>query len=661
VMIASKTQEYVADAPGTVTVITAQTIRAMGARTITNVLATIPGIEICIKEYGFLEVVIRGGRQEGQRVKFLINGHAMNPPRTGQASIFLDDLTVENIQRIEIIRGPNSALYGTNALNGVINIITKDVEQANGLTVITKGGTQASWTGGVLFGHTLRDFKLAGYAEYTTTDGSEAILHRDAQTTLDELYAPYGIPAVSLAPGHVRAGRQKLDLNLTLNYANFTLQTKYLHKVNGPYIGANYTLNRGSEWQLDYGFIEGQYQAEWHPKLDVSLNFAWDRVTEDYFMEAGPDGFTIPFDLDGDGDIEIFPDGAWGHLATSFDVWSGELQGTYRPWQSHTLVSGATLQHIQQFDNATTTNFARGTLATLPPGQFDTSPSFADNQRTVWAAFLQDQWKMRENLNLTLGIRHDHYSDFGGTTNPRAAIVWKVIPALALKFLYGRAFLAPSFHETYLMNNPVMIGSRDLKPLTIQTMEVGAMYTITEHLTGSLAYFHNMTDDVIIQEAQPDPKQPAIYVNADGDLVQGIELELRTSWANGGQANLNYSWRATEVRHTQVAVPFVARHLAQGGLTLPVLKYLWAHLQGTFVGERPREQDDPRPPVKPYTIFTATLTTQQIYPGLECFLTVENIFDTRYTTPSIANTLPDDYPLSGRALLVGLRYAFYLR
>ena len=662
VQIASKTPESVTKAPATVTVITAEQIRNMNARNLTEVLVTIPGVEAFIQEYGYTEIVIRGGRHNGERVKFLINGHSVNPPRTGQPAIFWDDLTMENVKRIEVIRGPGSALYGTNAFNGVINVITKDADEIDGVEVIAKGGSYDSWTTGLLFGHTLGDLKISGYAEYADTDGADSILERDAQTVLDEMYAPYGIPPASLAPGEVKAYREKTDISVDMEYHDLTLHARYLKKRQGPYIGANYTLNHDSQWDLDYFFVEGRYDKAVSEAFDISLKASWDRVTEDYYIQGSPEGFTIPLDLDGDGDIEVFPEGRYGRMATSFDTFGGEFQATYRPGDNHVLVGGGEVQKIRQFDNIANSNFDRLTIAALDPGELDTTPTFEDdNSRTIVALFLQDQWQMTDDIRLTLGVRYDHYSDFGDTVNPRAAFVWNVIPDLHLKVLYGQAFLAPNFHQLYLKNNPLTVGSEDLDPMTIQTFEIGASYQISKQLTANLAYFYNRDDDLIVAQPQPDPNEPGIYVNGEGDIVQGVEVELKAEIEDRFQGYVNYTYRDTEIRDTGDDVPFASQHLGRLGMNVPIMDYLNANLRTSFVGEKPRQTGDERETVDGYVLVDATLTARNLYKGLEVFASVYNLFDTEYTSPSIANSFPDDYPMPGRTFWAGLRYNFTSR
>lgn len=653
----TRTRETVLATPVTATVITARQLRDMGASTVTEALRMVAGIETFIDEYGYTQVVIRGGRMEGERVKFLINGHAVNPPRTGQPAIFFDDLAVENIQRIEIIRGPGSALYGANAMNGVINIITKTAQDVNGYEWRAKGGNHGTRDVGFLFGKMLADLNISGYMAYSKTDGPDVTFNADSQTVLDRQYAPYGIPAVSLAPGKADASREKTDLNLHAAYHDFTLSAKYLKKIHGPYLGANFALNRDSEWDLEYLFIEGQYTRRFSEKGEMSLKLYWDRVTEDYNMQGSPEGFTIPVDIDGDGDIEIFPDGARGRLLTHFDIFGGELQGTYQLGDAHLVVGGGEVQNIRQFDNIATTNFARLTLAALEPGERDTSPMYDNISRTIGALFLQDQWKFSRTATLTLGVRYDRYSDFGGTTNPRAAFVWNPTPEMYVKLLYGKAFLAPSFHEYYLKNNPLIVGSNQLKPATIETIELGVSYQFSQDVTAAVSYFHNAEDNVIIPTIQTDPGTPGTFINAKGDVIHGLECEVKAEFGEHGYGYANYTYRDTSVHGGDERVPFISRHLAKAGISVPVTQYVNVASQVRFVGEKPRETDDERSALESYFLADAAITIKNFYKGLECVLSLSNLFNKTYFDPSFANSFPGDFPMPGREIFFEIRYA----
>ena len=121
-------------------------------------------------------------------------------------------------------------------------------------------------------------------------------------------------------------------------------------------------------------------------------------------------------------------------------------------------LTGASLGSIQNVTN--TASFIRETV------------------RQIWSIYIQDKWDIGDDLRLTMGVRHDHYSDFEGTTNPRIGIAWNFMDNATLKLLYGQAFRPPNFQEQYLQNNPIGIGNPDLDPETIRTYEVELGYKI---------------------------------------------------------------------------------------------------------------------------------------------------------------------------------------
>lgn len=133
--------------------------------------------------------------------------------------------------------------------------------------------------------------------------------------------------------------------------------------------------------------------------------------------------------------------------------------------------------------------------------------------RQIWAVYVQDKYDITDTLGLTIGIRHDHYSDFEGTTNPRIGLVWDFTDDATLKLFYGQAFRAPSFNELYLVNNPVKAGNPDLKPETIRTYEVGVGYRITDNITTNVNYFFNVIRDQVGLKPPASAEDSFVYEN----------------------------------------------------------------------------------------------------------------------------------------------------
>jgi outer membrane cobalamin receptor len=153
VVSALKKPSSVLKSPSIMSVISARQIKQMGFRTLVDVLKIVPGFYISMDETGEREIAVRGVLDDAsQKVKVLIDGHSINDVWRGGAMWNFDDLPVENIKRIEIIRGPGSALYGQNAFLAVVNIITKDTDDIDGIQLTASGGSFDTQNYNILFG-----------------------------------------------------------------------------------------------------------------------------------------------------------------------------------------------------------------------------------------------------------------------------------------------------------------------------------------------------------------------------------------------------------------------------------------------------------------------------------------------------------------------------
>ncbi|MGR3176796.1 MAG: TonB-dependent receptor plug domain-containing protein, partial [Candidatus Anammoxibacter sp.] len=181
VSIASKNEEKVAKAPSIITVITAEEIYNIGARTLTDILMIVPGFNI-IKDasFGVKQFGTRGIRRADEKIKVLVDGHSLNMPFNGSAATFFDDLSLKNVKRIEIIRGPGSALYGANAFLAVINIITKDADDIDGVELASGFGSFDTQEYSILFGKTFSGIGVSGFIDYYNTNGLSDTIKEDA-------------------------------------------------------------------------------------------------------------------------------------------------------------------------------------------------------------------------------------------------------------------------------------------------------------------------------------------------------------------------------------------------------------------------------------------------------------------------------------------------
>ena len=246
VHIASKIEEDINKAPSIVTVITAKEIENMGARTITDILRTVPGFDI-IKDaaIGFVEVGTRGVQRSSEGIKVHIDGHSINSPLDGQAFVFFDDLSLKNVKRIEVIRGPGSALYGANAFRAVINIITKDASDIDGIEASVGFGSYDSQEYSIMFGKEFYGLEIAGFAEFYNTNGISETIKEDA------LFASPFLNLFAITPGDTDDSRKKADLNMKLSYKDVKLNAKYMNKDTEPFVGTAFVLTNDSKQQFN--------------------------------------------------------------------------------------------------------------------------------------------------------------------------------------------------------------------------------------------------------------------------------------------------------------------------------------------------------------------------------------------------------------------------
>lgn len=187
----------------------------MGARNLMDVLKMVPGIGISRNEQGFFMFDIRGiSTVSSEKILLMIDGHSLNKNYIGSGLKFIaDHLSVKNIRQVEVVRGPGSALYGTNAFVAVINVITKDTKDLEGLEVFLTGGSFKTKKIDVLGGKNYANgVQVFGSLDYWQTDGPDLLIESDLLT---------GTP-FSMAPGYADTAYEAIELLLKVTYKNFS-------------------------------------------------------------------------------------------------------------------------------------------------------------------------------------------------------------------------------------------------------------------------------------------------------------------------------------------------------------------------------------------------------------------------------------------------------
>ncbi len=650
VVSALKKPRTVSKSPAIMSVITARQIKQMGFRTLSDVLETVPGFDVQMDNNGEKEFIVRGVFDgSSQKVKVLIDGHSINEPGSGGASFVFFDLVVENVKKIEIIRGPGSALYGQNAFLAVINVITKDTDDIDGIQLTTSGGSFDTQNYNALFGKEFGDLKISGFFDFSDTGGFSKTIEQDI------IFEEIG----SLSPGRAQMKKEKTDLNIKLSYKNLEFHGKYFKRRKEGYIGFDFALSDDTDWNDTYIFTELIHRFALGEKLNVKTKAYYDRYDSDGFLEVRPEGYvdttTFGFDV-------LFPDGWKGSTSINNYTFGFENQFNYNVFKGNELTLGFQYEWIHQGDIQFGANFHPLTivdLTTLAPltsfKDFSSDLPFARRAtRHIWAGYLQDEWNITKNIDLTVGVRYDHFTRFGGTTNPRVGLIWRFIEKAHLKLLFATAFRAPNFNELFFINNPSEIGNPSLDPEKINTFEIGLGYNITEHIRGNINYFFNRIRDRIVLDAG-SPKQ---YQNQGGARIKGIEAELKADWGNDNYVYANYTFQNAEETRNRKRLPFTPEHKANFGVNVGLWKYANANLNTFISGSRSRENGDTRGNLPSYALVNLTLIGKNFINNFEIRGSFNNLLDKNYEDPSPKNTVPTDYPQQGRSFMIELRYEF---
>jgi len=636
VVSALKRPRTVLKSPAIMSVITAKQIKQMGFRTLIDVLRMVPGFYISMDETGEREIAVRGILDDAsQKIKVLIDGHSINDVWRGGAMWNFDDLPVENIRKIEIIRGPGSALYGQNAFLAVIDIITKDTEDIDGFQVTTSGGSFSTQNYNLLFGRELGGLKISGFLDYFDTQGFSKKIEQDV------LFPA----AASRSPGQSQNRKEKTDLNLRLSYNNLEVKAKYMKKRRKDYIGVGDALNEESILRDTYMFTEFTYKLSLSEKLNMTPKVYYDQYNYDPFFEQRPDGH-----------LGVYPEGIKGQLRFKQRTIGFENQVNYKLFEGNELTFGLQYEWIHQHDIKYGKNshpITNANLTTVTDFTHDL-PFTRKATRHIYAFYLQDEWNITKDIDLTIGVRHDRFTRFEGTTNPRVGLIWRFIEDAHLKLLLATAFKAPSFQEMFLTNNSVKIGNPSLDPEKINTFEIGLGYHFTEHMRASINYFYNRIRDKIILDTAT-PKQ---FQNGGGSRIHGIEAEWKADFGNDNYVFANYTFQDAEDTRDRNRLPDVPVYNGNIGINAGFCKYTNANLTTHLSGPRPREDGDTRRDIPAQALVNMTLIGKNFIDNFEVRGSVFNLFDKSYYDPAPQNTVPTDYPQQGRSFTIELRYQF---
>jgi len=646
VSIATGSRQPLRRAPSVATVITAEDIKAIGATDLDEVLESVPGLHVARSPLGYEPIFVFRGIYSvfNSQILMLQNGIPTTLVFTNGKSAGWGGLPLENIARIEIIRGPASALYGADAYAGVINIITKTAADAPGTELGLRGGSFNSRDGWMHYGGELGSVEAALYLRAGTTDGFKKTIEADRQSLID--------PSVSLAPGEVNTGRDAIDGSLDLGYERWRLRFGYKERrvETGAGIASALDPSGGMETKrvtADLTWTEPQLTRDWGAGFTAGYLYFRDLAKPDFVLF--PPGADLGFGSFADG------------MIASPNKWERQYRLgaflTYTGFADHSLRVGVGHDDLNMYKTTTLQNFT-GIATPVGAGSAadvtdftETAPFMSPKRRKLDYFYLQDEWHFARDWTLTAGVRRDDYSDFGGVTSPRVALVWDVDHDLTAKLLYGSAFRAPAFIELYPINNPVALGNPDLKPETIKTLETVLSWEARKDTRINVTLFRYEMKDII-------RLIDTMFQNTSGQSGRGVELEAVWDASRTVSVSGNYAYQRSISEATGQDAGFAPRqHLYLRSDVRLTSDWLLSG-QVNHVADRRRPAGDSRPKVADYTTVDFALSTARRNTLWAFTAAVRNLFDAdaREPDPAVPMQIPNDLPLAGRWYYLQVSY-----
>ena len=496
VVTATKTELTQKENPRSVEVITKEDIQNTGAISVRDALRTATNIDIVSVNHGGGEnISIRGGDTDG--VLILVNGRRVAGENyfmsQGSNAYALDRLNLSNVDHIEILRGPASAIYGSGAMSGVINIITKKSEKPEFSVGVATGTNE-----------------MSNYYHYDTGKNGKVSVNFDVNfSKLRNIDSKAG---KNLLHGPKQAYNLNLDyemdennnLNLMLDYAKDNLETRM----------RDFSVSSSAPDDLKYPITS--FTSE---RKTIALTYDGKNSNSDYSLSASYSQLNRdPYAADTPGTNE-----------KKYKSWNIEARDTIRTSDNNKLIFGGEY---------------RGDKASIYNG--DNTVKNTDQ----YSLYLYDEYRVDNKLLLTPAIRYDYHKSFGSHTSPNLGATYFISDKSRFKANYGTSYRAPSVDELYgafthggIWGGMAIVGNPDLKPEKSKGWEISYEQEFGDTTSAKLTYFDNKKEDAISYKIEmASPSQMGKFYNIDSTSSKGVEFEIKHDFGKGFTLVGNYNW-----------------------------------------------------------------------------------------------------------------------
>ncbi len=628
-MSASQQAECSKSTASIVSTITGEELLNMGARDLIDALELIPGFNFGGVVFNTVGLGVRGVQADEGKLSVLVDGITLTEQRFG-TTVFGSHFPVEQIDRIEIIRGPGSILHGNFAELGVINIITKQGHQLDGGVVSSSYGRfehgEASKNTVITAGKQWDDFETSFYGKFNQSHRSDRIYY-DAQGGSFNMADNNKLNSL-FGNVHVRYK----DLNLRLLVDEYTADSRdfFADRISPP---DTFTRTRFSTYAAKLGY---QHTVNDYVKIDTGFDYSHQTPWQRTAINLGDTADVL-------------------QEKVSLDHYKFNIKTSFLSDEGHYLVIGNSYQFDDYQQNKS--NFT-GEL-----------PLFA-NYTAYAEAVYKTKW-----VNILGGLRFDWYSQYQSNISPRIALT-KKIGQFHYKALYSQAFHAPTggnfqLNAEYNQNHPAEQQVKQLIPEKTHSYEVELGYQFQRNLGFTVNLFYNQINNFFVYTF--DDNLDDFYLNSDRLSTWGTEATLNYQHPHWGRVKFNYGlYQALEdssrafkaidsnnnVIHDKMNISFPT-HKVSVNHTLPITPSLSFNHTLIFSSDRYGYSGSTLIHYAPTWIYNTYLRYQNtLFKGLEAGLGVYDVFNAQYEYVQLVNGGHPALPGNTRELRLKLSYTF---
>ncbi|WP_254907761.1 TonB-dependent receptor plug domain-containing protein [Pseudoalteromonas shioyasakiensis] len=493
--IASKTSETLSSVPSTMSIFSRKQIQALGVDNAYEVMNFVPGMQSTRGDWvgAVPKDHARGVYLDSGNVLVMINGERVNESSFGKASVYMPYIPIEVIEKIEFIRGPGSALYGSNAFLGVMNIVTS--KERNALQLVVGNNGRYGATG--QFNTSLSDDSaLFASFSYDQKDGES--YPQGVKDPLEAIYLEAGVDYKKL---QLRARYNETSLDEFLNLAGYSTQNQ--HTSDNTFVGIKYNWINNDKLKLD-----SSYSYTKHNIASAGLIASFDDI---------PDFLLGP---------------AWQTTDSKFET---ELSYQFEnQWQ---LAAGIEYAEAKQVEAGVRSNYYddESMLVIIDPAYYQQGivtvmdfPEFASLKYTfeTFSAYGQLKIPYSDALNLFFGARYDDVKDIDSKLSPRLAGVYVINPEHTVKVQYGESFRTPVTNELF-SNDDVTVGNPSLRSESVKTTELVWHYQTSELQANAVLFYNELNDFINIE---PTQSNDALFTFTNSFNTQNSGIELDGTW-----------------------------------------------------------------------------------------------------------------------------------